>query len=77
MSNGFSRGRGVEFVAGLVMVLILGALTGGALAVHAAECSTIGEMSGRRTEWKVIGGCFVEVNGRLIPKDSWRGEEDR
>ncbi len=77
MSNGFSRSRGFEFMAGLVFVLIFGAILSAGFAVAAAECSTIGEMSGRRTEWKVLGGCFVEVKGRLIPKDSWRGEEDR
>lgn len=77
MSNGFRRERGVEFLFGLAMVLVVGAIFGGAFACESARCSTVGEMSGRRTEWRLIGGCFVEVKGRMIPQDSWRGEEDR
>ena len=41
--------------------------------IERAECNRI-DSNGTNTEFRAIGGCYVEVNGRLIPKESWRGE---
>lgn len=61
----------------LFSLVFIGCVCGGAVACEAATCHQVGAMSGRRVQFKLIGGCFVEVNGRLIPQGSWRGEEDR
>lgn len=44
----------------------------GVFALARAQCETISEVSGRKTEFRTIGGCFVEVQGRLVPAKSWR-----
>ena len=40
------------------------------------RCQQTGEVAGRRTEWHLLTGCYIEVRGRMVPLDSWRGEYD-
>lgn len=61
----------------LVFVVLVGLVLIVSCAVSDWQCGQIGEVSGKRTEYHVGSGCYIEVNGRLIPKDSWRGEEER
>lgn len=56
------------------LLCFLGMVCWAALSFSRYQCADIGERSGRRTEWGIVSGCFIEVNGRMIPKDSWRGE---
>lgn len=61
-------------VTGVAFIGIVG------LALHlgnVAQCSEVGDVTGRRTDYRVLSGCYVEVNGRMVPLDSWRGEEAR
>lgn len=61
----------------VISVVIVALLLVGSCAVSDWQCGQIGEVSGKRTEYYVGSGCYIEVNGRLIPKESWRGEEER
>lgn len=61
----------------LLPLAALAVVSAGATWFAAVSCDEVGEMSGRRVEYRLISGCYVEVNGRMIPRDSWRGEETR
>lgn len=37
-----------------------------------AECNNIHTITGRHTEFYLMGGCFVEVDDEMIPLDVWR-----
>ena len=41
------------------------------------KCDEINAVTGRKTQYRLISGCYVEVDGRWVPRDSWRGEQDR
>lgn len=41
------------------------------------ECADVGATTGRETKHSVLSGCYVEVDGRMIPRDSWKGETER
>ena len=55
-----------------VILLLLGAR-----GCEAISCADVSEVTGRRTNFRLISGCYIEVNGKMIPRDSWRGEESR
>lgn len=59
-----------KFVIGLLLLIAL--ILGGGCALTAAQCQNVETLSGRPTEWHVMGGCFVEVDGEVIPIDNWR-----
>lgn len=40
-------------------------------------CDDIGDATGRHVEYRILSGCYVQVNGRMVPAGSWRGEQDR
>lgn len=63
------------FVAG--MVLLVAVLIGGKYWLDSCSCDQLGEMTGKETKWRVLSGCYVKVDGRWIPRDSWRGEQER
>ncbi len=42
----------------------------------AARCNEVHELTGKQTEWRLISGCYVKVDGRWIPMDAWRGEQE-
>jgi hypothetical protein len=71
-----SDGAVAAAALGLLVVGIV-CIFGGAYACDSATCSSVGKRAGKRTEYELLGGCFIEVNGRMIPQGSWRGEEDR
>lgn len=62
----------LAFAAGVV-VLVVG-ICAMAIGFTSAACSEMGERANRDTSYSWLSGCFVEVNGRMIPADSWRGE---
>jgi hypothetical protein len=39
-----------------------------------SKCDQVEEVTGRNTEWRALSGCYVEVNNRMVPLGSWRGE---
>ena len=68
-------------ILGVVMVgvlIVIGLVIGiPAYLVDKAQCNRIASDSNINTEYRLIGGCYVEVNGRMIPKDNWRGESEQ
>ena len=56
------------FFAGCVLVFVL--VIAGMFAVGARQCIVYGEVTGRQTEWRIIGGCFAQADdGRWYPSD--------
>lgn len=59
-------------------ILIGGALIFlGPLIMGTIKCDEVSRVTGRKTEYHYFSGCYIEVNGRMIPSDSWRGEQDK
>jgi len=67
----------VAIALGIITITFLIALFGGAYLLGRAECNRINSDSGIRTSYRLPGGCYVEVNGRMIPKENWRGEYEQ
>lgn len=66
---------GAILVAVLVVIgLVVGIPT---YLVDKAQCNRIASDSNINTDYRFIGGCYLEVNGRMIPKDNWRGEYEQ
>lgn len=60
-----------------VFALVMGLVLGGALLLARTNCNVIAEESGVAVEWRVIGGCFIEMeDGRFVPQRQWRVNED-
>lgn len=59
-----------------VIILIVAILFGGG-AWSNYRCNQLEDLSGKKTEWRLGAGCYVEVNGRLIPQENWRGEYEQ
>lgn len=70
--------RGIGDLLGRLLVPILLLALPLTLYIYAAAvCSELGEMTQRRTEYRILSGCYIEVDGRFIHRDSWRGEYDQ
>lgn len=68
-----SSGNGVSIFIGLALCIVLLIIVKGCEAV---TCVDVGETTGRNVHWTFYSGCYVEVNDKMIPLDSWRGEQD-
>lgn len=66
---------GEVFVLVVVATAFATAMVVGVAMLTRAECRAIDRMTPQITdhEWAFIGGCFVEVNGEVIPLDRWLG----
>ena len=61
-------------VAGLGLIVLM---VVGLNYTDKRSCNAI-EKRGTPSEYLgLIEGCYVEVNGKLIPRDNWRGEYER
>lgn len=58
----------------LVLAIVIAVLSTPFILLDRASCNRISSDSRIKTEYRLIGGCYVEVNNRLIPKENWRGE---
>lgn len=68
----WDSGRGITAFI-VIMVLAIGLVIGGlGWLIGTAQCNNINTITGRYTEFHLIGGCFVEVDGGLVPLDVWR-----
>ena len=47
-----------------------------AYAIPSCRCSDVADATGRDTQYRIISGCYVLVNDRWVPSDSWRGEQE-
>ena len=36
-----------------------------------AECTNTADVMGVDYEWRVLGGCFLELDGEMLPEDRW------
>lgn len=61
----------------LITIGIISLIVAGAYFVARAECNRVASDSNIKTSYRFIGGCYVEVNGRMIPKENWRGEYEQ
>lgn len=61
----------------ILILVFMGLLLGGARGCDAWRCNQTQDMTGKRTQWRFVSGCYIEVDGRWIPKDSWRGEQEK
>jgi hypothetical protein len=43
---------------------------------EAIQCDEVGDATGKPTQFRFISGCYVKVDGRWVPRDSWRGEQE-
>lgn len=39
---------------------------------NSVVCGNYGEMTQRKTEWRLFGGCFVEHEGIMIPRGEYQ-----
>jgi hypothetical protein len=45
--------------------------------IPSAKCNQTADVTGKPTQWRLLSGCYVKVDGRWIPVGSWRGEQER
>lgn len=57
----------------LVVILVLAAI--GAMSIAKNKCELLAQRSQVRTEFHLTGGCYVEVNGKMVPESNWRVAE--
>lgn len=41
------------------------------------RCNELSDVTGRKTEFRFISGCYVDVGDKLIPRDAWHGEQEK
>jgi hypothetical protein len=56
----------VLIVGGFLAVMMFGTLL-----FNRAACNNLEAVTGNDTEWRIAGGCFVELDGEFIPYDRW------
>lgn len=61
---------------GILLVLAVGAMLGLDAGCSSMQCHDVERATGKRTEYRVLTGCYVEVGGKMIPLGSWRGEQE-
>lgn len=72
MSNHDHSGFGI-----ITTIILIGFILIGAKACSEFKCEDIESNSGIKTKFSWWTGCYVKVQGRWIPKDSWRGEYEQ
>lgn len=56
----------------LAIVLFLGGIFLALNFYNTKTCKQISEQTGRYTQYRVLSGCYIQVNDELIPVDNWR-----
>jgi len=65
------RGLGITtggFV-GFILAFIVWICMFGSATVNQHACDRYGRNVGLETQWELVGGCYVQVAGRLVPQD--------
>ncbi len=70
-SSGSNIPIAVSVIALIMLVFVLPSIFG------QLQCNEVGDVTGRNTTYKLMSGCYIEVNGKMVPSDSWRGEQDK
>ncbi len=60
----------------ILAVLATSIILFAARGCESVGCAEVGATTQRKTEFHMLSGCYVEVNGRMVPLDSWRGEQE-
>lgn len=58
----------------ICVTIYLSILGIGAYGLTKAACNRLQATTGINTRYDLLNGCYVEVNGRFIPQENWRGE---
>lgn len=67
------QGTWTDFLGPIVVVLVLVAITFAIdWTMSYYQCEALGKRSGRKTDWQVIGGCYVETEHGMAPEKNWR-----
>lgn len=56
-------------------LLVVAALLGCRYGFRYWQCSDVGAESNKPTKYSVISGCYVQVDGKWLPAERWRGGE--
>jgi heme/copper-type cytochrome/quinol oxidase subunit 2 len=64
-------GDGLMLAGGMLFFipLIIGTILSITVLYDAASCQRYGSRVGYETEWQFVGGCYVQVNDRMVPQD--------
>lgn len=57
-------------VLGLLIVVVVSHNFGSRM-----RCVELSEMTGRKTTWRTLSGCFVGTREGMVPVDKWKVEE--
>ena len=41
-------------------------------AINRAECANLNEVTKRKTDFRWLGGCYVEHEGEMLPYERWK-----
>ena len=58
----------LELVIGAALILISLAIL---LSIKSYECSSYGELTERETRFFITNGCFIEYDGKFIPRSEF------
>ena len=60
----------------LVILGVLAFFLGSIFAIGSVwefkSCANLQELTGRHTEWRLFGGCYVSHEGEMLPYDRWK-----
>lgn len=57
-----------------ILIFLLG-LFALSCAASRVECLDVGRMTGRSVAWSLWSGCYVSVDGKMVPLSVWRNIE--
>ena len=59
-----------------IIVLVIGGFVAAGFLLTRASCHQQGDQLGRKVEWRVLSGCFVQTtNGQWVHEDQFRVNE--
>jgi len=58
------------------IVLVFAIALGFGRGVGAIACVDIESQTKYETKFSIFSGCYVHVDGRWVPRESWRGEQE-
>lgn len=76
-ANGVLEGFGLILVIGGSLFLIVALVSIPALFYDKMACNRFGMTSEVETKFDFMGGCYVKVDDKFIPKKNWRVQNER
>jgi hypothetical protein len=63
---------GMPILVVVILMLSVGAaIASVAVVVNKFQCSNLSEVTKRKTDFRWLGGCYVEHEGEMLPYDRW------